>query len=56
MAKLEPPDLQEWIDRFGGYANIPWPEWDAANQNYQVRRREELEREWAQSGYRRAKT
>jgi hypothetical protein len=38
----KPPDLQEWIRRFGGYHNIPWPEWDAANAEYQCARRDYL--------------
>ncbi len=31
----KPPDLQQWIEKYGGYWNIPWPEWDAANIEYQ---------------------
>jgi len=26
----KPPDLQEWVARYGGYWKIPWPEWDEA--------------------------
>ena len=34
-----PPDLQEWVDRFGGCNKIDWAAWDAANAEYQQRRR-----------------
>jgi len=33
------PDLQEWVDRYGGYWNIPWPEWDAALARWHIARR-----------------
>jgi hypothetical protein len=36
----QPPDLQEWVARYGGYQNIPWDQWDRANAEYQARRRE----------------
>jgi hypothetical protein len=36
----QPPDLQEWVARYGGYQNIPWDLWDAAVVEYQTRRRE----------------
>jgi hypothetical protein len=35
-----PPDLQEWIEKYGGYQNIPWDQWDRMNAEYQARRRE----------------
>jgi hypothetical protein len=35
-----PPNLQEWVERYGGYHNIPWPEWDKANAEYQMNRRD----------------
>jgi hypothetical protein len=38
--KPQPPDLQEWIQRFGGYWAISWDEWDRANADYQAARRE----------------
>jgi hypothetical protein len=25
-----PPDLQEWMERYEGYRNIPWADWDRA--------------------------
>ena len=34
-----PPDLQEWIARYGGRPNIPWDKWDAAIAEYQRARR-----------------
>ena len=34
-----PPDLQEWVERYGGYWNIPWAEWDAAMQEWHRQRR-----------------
>jgi hypothetical protein len=40
---LKPPDLQEWVAKYGGYENIPWDLWDAANEEYQTRRREQIE-------------
>lgn len=35
----QPPDLQEWIERYGGYHKTPWDKWDAANLKYQRDRR-----------------
>ena len=32
-------DLQELIDRYGGYQKIDWAAWDVANADYQQRRR-----------------
>jgi len=49
-----PPNLQEWVARYGGYANIPWAEWDRANAEWQERRREVLRGE--QDHNRRAST
>ena len=43
--KLEPPDLQEWVRRYGGYNNIPWADWDRANAEYQTARRERLKKD-----------
>jgi hypothetical protein len=43
--KLKPPDLQEWVARYGGYHKIPWAEWDAAIEQWQAARRQELEQE-----------
>jgi hypothetical protein len=40
-----PPNLQEWIARYGGYAKIPWTLWDSANAEWQERRREVLRKE-----------
>jgi hypothetical protein len=34
-----PPDLQEWIARYGGRPNIPWDKWDAAIAEYKRERR-----------------
>ena len=33
--RLKPPDLQEWVAKYGGYWKIPWNEWDAAVKRYQ---------------------
>jgi hypothetical protein len=35
----QPPDLQEWIARYGCYQNIPWDAWDRAHAKYQARYR-----------------
>lgn len=35
----KPPDLQDWIARFGGHRNIPWDQWDTAVEEYQIERR-----------------
>jgi hypothetical protein len=35
----KPPDLQEWVARYGGYQQIPWDEWDQAVADYQAQRR-----------------
>jgi hypothetical protein len=35
----KPPDLQEWVARYGGYHKIPWPEWNAAMAAWHVARR-----------------
>jgi hypothetical protein len=40
-----PPDLTEWVARHGGYHQMPWPEWDKAVADWQMRRRERLEQE-----------
>jgi hypothetical protein len=34
-----PPDLQEWIDPYGGYTKKDWAARDVANTEYQQRRR-----------------
>jgi hypothetical protein len=34
-----PPNLQVWIDHYGGSRNIPWDKWDAAIAEYQRERR-----------------
>lgn len=34
-----PPDLQEWVTRYGGYDQIPWVEWDRAVADYHRERR-----------------
>jgi hypothetical protein len=41
----QPPDLQEWVARYGGYLNIDWAKWDEAVATYQRERREILRRE-----------
>ena len=33
------PDLQEWIDRYGGYDKIDWEAWDAAMAEWAAQRR-----------------
>jgi len=40
-----PPDLQEWICRYGGYPNIPWDQWDRAVADWRARHRARLQRE-----------
>lgn len=35
----QPPDLQQWIARYGGYLKIPWDEWDRAVETYENERR-----------------
>jgi hypothetical protein len=35
----KPPDLQEWVARYGGYPNIPWAEWDQAVAAWHLARR-----------------
>jgi hypothetical protein len=55
MDEIEPPDLQKWIERYGGYWNIPFAEWDKANDEYQARRRQQLEEDWSKVQYKRIK-
>jgi hypothetical protein len=40
IERVRQPDLQDWIQRFGGYTNIPWDEWDRANAEWQTLRRD----------------
>jgi hypothetical protein len=42
MPRDAPPDLQAWVERHGGYWNIPWKEWDAQNAEYQEALRAEM--------------
>jgi hypothetical protein len=42
---VKPPDLQEWIGRYGGYDKIDWEAWDRANAEYQAERRAQYTRE-----------
>jgi hypothetical protein len=38
------PDLQEWIEFYGGYHNIPpdaWADWDRLYEAYRERQRHE---------------
>jgi hypothetical protein len=51
---MKAPNLQEWTARYGGYANIPWAEWDAAVAAWQEWRREQLKRDQAESARLRA--
>lgn len=37
-----PPDLQEWVARYGGYWRIPWPLWDKAIADARQARRDAL--------------
>ena len=30
VARTKQPNLQEWVERHGGYHKIPWEEWDKA--------------------------
>jgi hypothetical protein len=46
-----PPDLQEWIERLGAWSQIPFNEWDHAVGEYQQGRREELQRDKAESSF-----
>ena len=39
MSYPKPPDLQEWVLRYGGYWNIPWDEWDVQVAQWEVDRR-----------------
>jgi hypothetical protein len=41
-AAITPPDLQEWINRYGGYHAIPWKEWHSANAAYQAERSRQI--------------
>jgi hypothetical protein len=43
--KPKPPDLHEWIARYGGYTKIDWEAWDRAMEEYQSARRTILEGE-----------
>ena len=38
------PNLEEWIERYGGRARIPWAEWDRAVEAWKAERRDEFER------------
>jgi hypothetical protein len=38
------PNLEEWIERYGGRARIPWAEWDRAVEAWKAERRAEFER------------
>jgi hypothetical protein len=49
MSNERPPDLQEWIARYGGYLLIPWGDWDRAVAEYHERRRDELAAELRES-------
>jgi hypothetical protein len=42
---VRPPDLQEWVRRYGGYNRIDWEAWDRANAEYQAERRAMYQRE-----------
>jgi hypothetical protein len=35
----KPPDLQEWVARYGGYNEIDWEAWDKAMADYEAARR-----------------
>jgi hypothetical protein len=39
IQRPKPPDLQEWIAKYGGYWNIPWKEYDDAMRLYHEKRR-----------------
>jgi hypothetical protein len=42
------PDLQDWGRRYGGYPNIPWPQLDAAMQDWEPRRITHCDRPWSE--------
>jgi hypothetical protein len=39
------PDLQVWINRYGGYDLVDWEAWHRANYAYQQARRQQMLRE-----------
>jgi hypothetical protein len=43
--RLKPPDLQEWIARYGGYHKIDWEAWDRAVELWLAAYRQELQRD-----------
>ena len=43
--RLRPPDLQEWVARYGGYDKINWEAWDAAVKLWRAAYQQELQRE-----------
>ena len=45
------PDLQVWVELYGGWLEIPFNEWDHAVGEYQQGRREELQRDKAESSF-----
>ena len=38
IERVKQPNLQQWIERFGGYHKIPWAEWDKANAEWHTLR------------------
>jgi hypothetical protein len=42
MIDPKPPDLQEWVEAYGDYQNLPWDRWDELNAEYQAQRREQI--------------
>jgi hypothetical protein len=41
--RVRQPNLQQWVERFGGYHKIPWAEWDRAVAEWHVLRRDTSE-------------
>ena len=37
-----PPDLQAWVEFYGGYGLIPWVEWDRLCDEWHERRRRQF--------------
>jgi hypothetical protein len=45
------PDLQVWVELYGGWLEIPFDEWDRAVAEYQADRRAELKRNKTESSF-----
>lgn len=42
LIRPRPPDMHQWMTKHGGYHKIPWDQWEAANNQYQLDRRQGL--------------